>query len=140
MQFKNNRGRFGSEPGKGATRPRSWLPIAACFLALAVVGGGAQTGQQPSPGAPAAVPSAGVQVQGRGGQVGQQKGVADSVERRNQLAEDSAKLLKLATDLKAEVDKTNKDMLSITVIRKAEAIQRLAHNVKERTKLTAGGS
>jgi hypothetical protein len=45
-------------------------------------------------------------------------------------------LLKLATDLKTEVDKTTKDTLSLGVIRKADEIERLAHDVKEKMKLT----
>jgi hypothetical protein len=57
-------------------------------------------------------------------------------ERRKQIAEDSAKLLKMATDLKAEVDKTTKDTLSLSVIRKADEIEKLAHSVKEKMKLT----
>ena len=61
-------------------------------------------------------------------------------ERKRQIAEDSAKLLKLATELKAEVDKTTKDMLSLTVIRKADEIERLAHNVKDKMKLTVGAN
>jgi hypothetical protein len=65
---------------------------------------------------------------------------AANAERKKQIAEDTAKLLKLATDLKAEVDKTSKDTLSLTVIRKADEIERLAHSVKEKMKLTAGGS
>jgi hypothetical protein len=64
---------------------------------------------------------------------------AANAERKKQIAEDSAKLLKLATDLKAEVEKTNKDTLSLTVIRKADEIERLAHAVKEKMKLTVGG-
>jgi hypothetical protein len=65
---------------------------------------------------------------------------AANVERKKQIADDSAKLLKLATDLKAEVDKTSKDTLSLGVIRKAEEIEKLAHNVKEKMKLTMGGN
>jgi hypothetical protein len=42
--------------------------------------------------------------------------------------------------LKAEVDKTNKDMLSLNVIRKADEIEKLAHNVKEKMRLPAGRS
>ena len=61
-------------------------------------------------------------------------------ERKLQIADDSAKLLKLATDLKAEVDKTNKDTLSVGVIRKADEIEKLAHAVKEKMKLTMGGN
>jgi hypothetical protein len=38
----------------------------------------------------------------------------------------------MAIDLKAEVDKTTKETLSITVIRKAGEIEKLAHTVKDR--------
>lgn len=61
---------------------------------------------------------------------------AANLERKRQITDDSAKLLKLASDLKAEVDKTSKDTLSLGVIRKAEEIEKLAHNVKEKMKLT----
>lgn len=65
---------------------------------------------------------------------------AANEERKRQISDDSAKLLKLATDLKTEVDKTNKDTLSIGVIRKAEEIEKLARAVKEKMKLTMGGN
>jgi hypothetical protein len=65
---------------------------------------------------------------------------AANVERKRQIADDTAKLLELATQLKAEVDKTSKDTLSINVIRKAESIEKLAHGVKEKMKLTMGAS
>ncbi len=65
---------------------------------------------------------------------------AANLERKRQIADDSAKLLKLATDLKAEVDKTSKDTLSMGVIKKAEEIEKLAHAVKEKMKLTMGGN
>jgi hypothetical protein len=71
-------------------------------------------------------------------QAGQQNFDAANVERRKQIADDSARLLKLATDLKTEVDKTTKDTLSLNVIRKADEIEKLAHSVKEKMKLTAG--
>ena len=61
-----------------------------------------------------------------------------NVERQRQIAEDSAKLLELAKELKSEVDKTSKDTLSINVIRKAETIEKLAHGLKEKMKLTVG--
>jgi hypothetical protein len=43
-------------------------------------------------------------------------------------------LLALATELKVDMDKTNKDMLSLDVIRKADEIEKLAHSVKEKMK------
>jgi len=58
---------------------------------------------------------------------------ADS-QRRQQLSAASTQLLAMAVDLKAEVDKTSKDTLSMTVIRKADAIERLAKTVKEKIK------
>ncbi len=51
-------------------------------------------------------------------------------EHRQQISEDSAKLLTLAQALKTEVDKTNKNMLSLVVIRKADEIEKLAHSVR----------
>lgn len=60
--------------------------------------------------------------------------------RRKQISEDAAKLLELATELKSAVDKTDKDTLSIDVIRKADTIERLAKGVKEKMKLTVGAS
>jgi hypothetical protein len=60
--------------------------------------------------------------------------------RQKQIADESTQLLALAIDLKTEVDKTSRDMLSIVVIRKANEIEKLAHNVKDKLKQTAGGS
>jgi hypothetical protein len=73
-------------------------------------------------------------------QAKQQSFDAANAERKKQLADESAKLLTLAMDLKAEVDKTNKDTLSLNVIRKADEIERLAHNVKEKMRLPDGRS
>lgn len=61
-------------------------------------------------------------------------------ERQKQIADDAALLLQLATELKKEVDKTDKDTLSVNVIRKAERIEKLAKGVKQKMKLTAGAS
>lgn len=63
-----------------------------------------------------------------------------NIERKKQIADESAKLLKLASELKVEVDKTDKDTLSIGVIRKANEIEKLARSVKEKMQLTVGAS
>jgi hypothetical protein len=47
---------------------------------------------------------------------------------------DTQKLVALANELKVDVDKTTKDTLSLDVIRKADEIEKLAHNVKEKMK------
>jgi hypothetical protein len=54
------------------------------------------------------------------------------VARKKQIADESARLLQLATDLKVEVDKTTMDMLSLNVIRKADAIEKLARDARKR--------
>jgi hypothetical protein len=53
-------------------------------------------------------------------------------ERQADLKRDTEKLLKLATELKAYVDKTNEDTLSVNVVKKAEEIEKLAHSVKDK--------
>jgi hypothetical protein len=55
-------------------------------------------------------------------------------DRQKRLVEDTDKLLKLTTALKEQVDESNKDILSVDMIKKAEEIEKLAHSVKERIK------
>jgi hypothetical protein len=130
---------------------RSRLLTGAGLLSLAAIAlltGAAQPGQQPSQNIdkpyllPEAnrLPDANDQMKMRSRDAKQQSFDAANAERKKQLSDDSTKLLTLAMALKAEVDKTNKDMLSLNVIRKADEIERLARNVKEKMKLTVGGS
>jgi hypothetical protein len=53
-------------------------------------------------------------------------------QRQVELKRDTDKLLKLSTELKEYVDKSNSNILSVDVIKKAEEIEKLAHNVKTR--------
>ena len=55
-------------------------------------------------------------------------------ERQAQLQRDTDNLLKLANELKQYVDKSNEHTLSLDVVKKAEAIEKLAHSVKEKMK------
>ena len=55
-------------------------------------------------------------------------------ERQENLKRDTDKLLKLANELKEYVDKSNGDLLSVNVEKKAEEIEKLAHSVKEKMK------
>jgi|SRR5271156_6655861 len=50
------------------------------------------------------------------------------------LKADTDKLLKLAVELKAYVDKSNENVLSLDVVKKAEEIEKLAHSVKDKMK------
>lgn len=58
--------------------------------------------------------------------------------RQKQIADESAQLLAMALALKAEVDKTTKDTLSLNVIKKADEIEKLAKAVKEKMKQNSG--
>ncbi|HUO26948.1 MAG TPA: hypothetical protein VMU61_14870 [Candidatus Aquilonibacter sp.] len=53
-------------------------------------------------------------------------------ERAAALKADTDRLLKLATELKASVDKSNENVLSVDVIKKAEEIEKLAKSVKDK--------
>lgn len=80
------------------------------------------------------IPESNQQIQTIPQQPGQLSVDAASAERKKQITDNSAALLKMAADLKAEVDKTNIDTLSLTVIRKADEIERLAHDVRKKKK------
>jgi hypothetical protein len=67
-------------------------------------------------------------------QVQEQQARARNNDRQTRLVEDTDKLLVLATQLKEDVGKTNKDVLSVDVVKKADEIEKLAHSVKERMK------
>jgi hypothetical protein len=51
-------------------------------------------------------------------------------QRQGQLKRDADRLLKLSTELKDYVDKSNENILSLDVIKKADEIEKLAHSVK----------
>jgi len=55
-------------------------------------------------------------------------------DRHKRLEDDASKLLALSTELKSDVDKANKDELSLDVMRKAAEIEKLAHDVQSRMK------
>jgi len=47
------------------------------------------------------------------------------------LALETDKLVAMAAELKARVDKTNKDILSLEVVQQAQAIEQFAHQMKQ---------
>jgi hypothetical protein len=57
-----------------------------------------------------------------------------NLERQAALRTDAEKLLKLATDLNAYVEKSNEHVLSVDVIKRAEEIEKLARSVKDKMK------
>jgi hypothetical protein len=130
-------------------RTRTWLWAAGCVFAGVFLVTAVDRGQQApaaSPDKPVVQPEANQQgnatpqMQARDPQKQKLSPEAANGDRKKQFSDDSARLLKLANELKAEVDKTDKDTLSIAVIRKADEIERLAHMVKEKMRLTAGSN
>ena len=55
-------------------------------------------------------------------------------ERVAALKHDTDRLLRLSVELKQSVDKSDENVLSLDVIKKAEEIEKLAHSVKEKMK------
>ncbi|MGA3370586.1 MAG: hypothetical protein ABSC48_02375 [Terracidiphilus sp.] len=122
---------------------------ACAIAALAATALAPVAGQQPlsSPQSPspasattAPAPAAGVQSEPKDSQSGKQSSNAVNAEAKKPAVQESEELLKLATSLKAEVDKSTQDTLSLTVVRKAAEIERLAHFVREEAKLEAAAN
>ena len=65
---------------------------------------------------------------------------AANLERKRQLNADSALLLKLVNELNREIGKTTNQPISLELMRKIEDIERLAHNVQQKMKLTVGAA
>lgn len=57
-----------------------------------------------------------------------------NIDRQKQIVADTQKLVELANELQADVQKSNKDTLSLDVIRKADEIEKLAKSVREKMK------
>ena len=98
--------------------------IAACILALAAACPSLVIAQAPAtPMIPGSSPVA------QRMEAERQKLVAD--QRQQKLQSDADRLLQLAQHLKVSVDQTNKNTLSVQVVREAENIEKLARQVKD---------
>jgi hypothetical protein len=123
-----------------------FLATFVIVTAIAIAAGAAEQAPPGSPDRPYLLPEANrlpdvnEQMKMRDKETKQENYEVANTERKKQISDDSTKLLTLAMSLKAEVDKTNKDTLSLNVIRKADEIEKLAHNVKEKMKLSVGGN
>lgn len=65
---------------------------------------------------------------------------AANIERKRQLDEDTALLVRLAGELKSEAGSSAPDVAGPELLRRLEEIERLAHNVQQKMKLTMGAS
>jgi len=109
-------GGSGSGNGAGRSQPNSTQP------------------QMPTSAMPSIVPSD--PADERMIRLEQEQAKMRNVDRQKKLVEDTEKLLALANQLKEEVGKSNKDTLSLDVVKKADEIEKLAHSVKEKMKGT----
>ena len=121
--------------------------VALCVSAICSLAAGAWAIQQ-SPTPTAALPGTAAAENSKATSTGKESARAGAetspvtddpvTERKRQIAEQSSNLPKLAIDLKAEVDKSTNETLSVGVIRKAEAIEKLTREVKDRTERASG--
>jgi hypothetical protein len=121
-----------------ASGPRGWLcghggqlcALACCAALAGALGAGLLRGSAQS--APAPVPThEKTSIAPAAGQLQKKPAEIDAEQARKQeIARQSAELLKLAADLKAEVGRSTKDQLSVTVVRKASQIEQLARKVR----------
>jgi hypothetical protein len=65
-----------------------------------------------------------------------QRFAAANAERKRQLDEDSARLLRLTAELNAELGKTGEAEVPLTAAARVDMIEKLAHAVKDKMKLT----
>jgi hypothetical protein len=122
----------------------SWPAIGmAAVLCLTLIPGSGQQPNNPPRNVPEFInrlPDANDQARMRQEQKTQADFAYANAARQKQVADDTAKLLKLANDLKSDVDKAGANTLSVAALRKADAIEKLAHNIKLRMTVTVGGS
>ena len=55
-------------------------------------------------------------------------------QRRKRMLDDANKMVQLSNELKADVEKMQKDELSMDVLKKAAEVEKLAHDVQQRMK------
>jgi hypothetical protein len=134
-EFPDCSGTGGEAGGLAWRRVCTGLVIAAVFACLAQFGHPANAAAGQTDAAPQAEGNAQPQAD-KGKDSG--KSAQAEIERKRQISDESTRLLAMAIALKAEVDKTTKDTLSLNVIRKADEIERLAKTVKEKMKQGSG--
>jgi hypothetical protein len=111
----------------------------ACVLMIFALHGCAVMAQVNEPSQTPDAPVSGSQRQREPDNPWSQQQKRDMVKKQNEqrqqdIKKDTDQLLELATELKQYVDKTNENIISLDVIKKAEQIEKLAKNVKDKMK------
>jgi hypothetical protein len=119
-------------------RPRvvASLPMLVFLLLCLPVGAHAQQVDTQTH-TPPVVPGIGPDNNSNGGdpslrRMTEQMAMRRNTERQQQIVSDSAHLLDLAQKLNDEVTKSTKDELSVSVVKKADEIEKLAKSIKEK--------
>jgi hypothetical protein len=119
-----------------------WVVLVASMLFICVAGqmksqqptppqmGGA-TSSNPVPG-PKSILNEAAPPDASSERMQEQRARAAQDDRHKRMATDADKLLALATELKSDVDKATKNETSVAAFQKANEIEKLAHDVKER--------
>jgi hypothetical protein len=110
-------------------KPLAWIFFLLLLPAIPAI---AQTHQAPPQGIDrTATPS---EVDANRDRLAREMAKKANQERQAALKGDTDKLMKLAGELKDYVDKSNENILSVNVLKKAEEIEKLARSVKEKMK------
>jgi hypothetical protein len=120
------------DAGRGVGRRAVLGWVGALLLASA----GGQTGAQVAPAADAGSPESRrpgeTEMDALHGRIQRSLAEQRNDQRQKELEADTKKLLELAQNLEADVSKSNKNELSLEVIKRAEQIEKLAHSVREK--------
>jgi hypothetical protein len=102
------------------------MSLALIFISLALFGA-----QQQSSGPPFEQPTV---RDGQREKIEKEMEKQANKQRQEDVRRDTDRLLELATELKQYVDKSNENVLSVNVVKKADEIEKLAHSVKDKMK------
>jgi hypothetical protein len=114
-------------------RRAGWTGVVLSLAALASTLGTGHLrshAQSPTPASTASAAPASAQSPAPGNPDKPQSATDTDAAQKQEIASESAQLLKMATALKIEVDKTNQDTLSLSVVRKAGEIEQLARKTR----------
>ena len=114
-------------------QPRIWA-LSICLLFAISSNGQKQAPNPPPPQIPGQPPRVSGDVDETQQRLAREMAKKANLERHALLKADTDKLLKLAVELKDSVDKSNENVLSLDVLKKAEEIEKLAHSVKDKMK------
>ncbi len=128
--------------------PRSGHVMLVLMASLSAVGGSlAQNAHVPIPaaqpqaqdlhiGVPTAASPAPAAIDMTTSDIQKQQAIAADLQRRVEIRRDTDKILQLTAELKDLLQQADRGVASVDIIKKAEQIEKLAHSVKSKLKLT----